>query len=487
MHVLTKIGVYGLIALIIGFALMAYEMVASRILAPTIGSSIYVWTSIIGVIIAALSVGYAIGGRLADRRVQPADIALLLLLSAGSVLLTALSAPVVLGMVASALTDPRIQGVMAALWLFAPTSLLIGMISPYLARLKTESVATTGQTIASLSALNAIGGITGTFITGFIFFAYIGATQTLLLISLLLLAASWTIRPATQLKLRLAASMIIILLSALTATASSIREPGIAALVDTPSARYRVIDTIYQGRPIRALASGPGGLQSGIYLDGSSELTFSYTRKIAQLVDAADNKKQILVLGGGTYTLPEYLAGRYPQSRIDVVEIDHQLADVARQYFDYSDPKNVHIFAEDARAYLNRSSARYDIVIVDVYSDTLIPPTVATVEYAAELLEALTPKGLVVANIIGSEVPACRPLLQSLHASYLHALPNSRAYPLIDLDLRTEQNIIIAYSKDRAALNPLPSQGSRSIQPGTPFSDNYAPVEHLKHRCSSEM
>src|SRR5690606_31378747 len=137
-----------------GFALMAFELAAARILAPYIGSSTYVWTSVIGVIIASLSLGYYAGGRLADKHHRLAEVAWLCLASGVAVVLVIIFYQSVLEWIAMNIIDPRLQGVMASLLLFAPTSFLIGIKAPYLAKLKVTSLERTGQSVASLSALN---------------------------------------------------------------------------------------------------------------------------------------------------------------------------------------------------------------------------------------------------------------------------------------------------------------------------------------------
>lgn len=459
---------------------MAYELAASRILAPNIGSSIYVWTSIIGVIIAALSLGYKTGGVLADRRVEPLDISRMLLASACAVLLTLLSAQTILGLVTSITADARLQGLMASLWLFAPTSILLGMISPYLARLKNVSVKTTGTVIASLSALNSMGAVAGTFITGFIFFAYIGSRESLLLVSAVLFVSSWLIQPRQLLKERLRATLLLIILASLLFFTS--KNSSVEALIDTPSSSYRIIDVDYKGKPIRAIAVGPGGMQSGIYRDGSKELAFSYTQKMVELIEEAPRKNTILILGGGAFTLPQYLAARYPSAQIDVIEIDPGLMPISRRYFGYKDPPNISVFAKDARVFLNGNTKKYDVVLVDVYSDTLIPFSLSTIEYAERLKRAVNEDGLVAANIIGSKNPSCSDLLTALHTSYARLFPFYKTYPLGALGLQTTQNIIVAYSFKELDWLPDPAV-SFELSKGRILTDNFAPVEYLKQQC----
>ena len=164
--ILKQTYALGIISFLSGFALMAYELVAARLLAPTIGSSIYVWTSVIGIIIASLSLGYWLGSKLADARQKQIDVVILSLAAALFVVITMLTFTPALAWITDTFNDVRIQGVVASLILFAPASFLLGMKSPYLAKLNIKKLETAGESVANLSALNSIGGILGTFITG---------------------------------------------------------------------------------------------------------------------------------------------------------------------------------------------------------------------------------------------------------------------------------------------------------------------------------
>lgn len=472
---------YEAIAFVTGFSLMAYELVASRILAPTIGSSIYVWTSVIGVIIAALSLGFAAGGYLADRRVQETDIAWLLLASALTVALTLSASPAVLQLAVRLFADVRLQGVFASAFLFAPTSFLLGVISPYLARLKNVSVRTTGTTIASLSALNALGGIVGTFCTGFIFFAYLGSRETMLVVAIVLMLSSWLIqaRQHTARRLILCAWTLVLILS----TGFVAAQANTVATIDTPSATYRITHYTQAGKPVRGLATGPLGMQSAVYQNGSTDLVFAYTRAIADLAGRAPQKQNILILGGGAFTLPQYLAQVHPDARIDVVEIDPRLVDISRRHFGYQDPPNVRVISQDARAFLNANTKKYDIIVVDVYSELLIPFSLSTTQYTRALKNASPHDGVILANIIGSGREGCSELLGALHHSYASQFPYHRAYPLEDSGLHALQNIIVAYSQSGPSWLP-DAPVSLDVFRGPTLSDNFAPVERLKQNCA---
>lgn len=475
------LGRYELIAFVTGFVLMAYELIASRLLAPSIGSSTYVWTSVIGVMIAALALGYAFGGWLADKRVAVQDVAYILLLSAIMMAASLLMYDSVTGLITMLISDARLQGVVAAATLFMPTTFLLGVASPYLARLRVKSVATAGRSVASLSALNSLGGISGTFVTGFIFFSYIGARQSLALLIVLLIACSWLLVPRMQTAGRAVATFMLAVLLALEFVA-----PVQASTIhiDTPSSHYQIETGMYEGREVKALVTGPNGMQSGIFTDGARDLVFAYTQAMADVVDQAPRKSEVLMLGGGVYTLPEHIALYHPDAHVDVVEIDPQLEQIAKDHFGYTAPENVRSVAGDARTYVQQTDKKYDVILIDVFNEQTAPFSVSSREFAAALKDILQPGGVVVVNMIGGLGNGCRPLLTSLDASFRSALSTGLVVPISDPNFEARQNVIGVYSQESLDWLSVPHAWPTLPQNEVvTLTDNFAPVEFLAGQC----
>lgn len=478
----TNLGRYELVAFITGFALMAYELIAARLLAPSVGSSTYVWTSVIGIMIAALALGYAFGGWLADKRVAVQDIGYLLLLSAIAMAVSLVMYDSALLFITNAFNDTRIEGVVAALVLFMPTSFLLGVVSPYLARLRVKSVVTAGRAVASLSALNSVGGITGTFITGFVLFSFIGSRESLGLLIIALLACSWLFLPRIRTRARAVATGMVVIIIALQIV--PLQRASASIHIDTPTGHYQVETGTYRGSDVKMLVTGPSGVQSGVYADGSRNLVFPYTNAMAEVVEDAPKKERILMLGGGVFTLPEHVANTHPNAQVDVVEIDPKLEQIAKDHFGYSAPQNVRAIAEDARAYVHHTQQKYDVILIDVFNEQTTPFSLSTREFAHELAGILQPKGVVVVNIIGGLSNECTPLLTSLHASYKSAFAQAQAIPVNDASFESRQNVIGVYAKD--SLDWLKNSHARADLPSatTAFTDNFAPTDLLAQNCS---
>ena len=476
MTVIRRLNRYELISFVTGFSLLTYELAAARVLAPSIGSSMYVWTSVIGVIIASLALGFFAGGKLADKRDHATDVVWLLLVAGLLCVATLLLYPSVLEAATANFRDVRLQGVFAAVILFAPTSFAIGMTSPYLAKLNVRSLKTTGQHIASLDALNSLGGIIGTFLAGFVLFGFVGSRQTFALVAVLLLAASWLIAPRYRVGERLLFSVAALVIMGLS-LATGATNPRVVD-IDTPSAHYQVRDYYYKNQPIKALVTDPMGLQSAVFATGSHQPVFWYNRELARLT-LEEQPQRVLVLGGGAFTLPQYLAEQLPETQIDVVEIDPGLKKISEDYFRYQNPRNVRLLFNDARAFLNRTAGEYDVIVVDVYGSSTIPFQFMTREYAAALEQNLAPGGVVVANFIAGMSGPCREVFAALDAAYRSQFAHAYYANESGTD-EPRANHIVRYSRTA----PAPS-GLKKLTLGNTasYSDNYAPAERLYYAC----
>jgi spermidine synthase len=256
--------------------------------------------------------------------------------------------------------------------------------------------------------------------------------------------------------------------------------PGSGVLaIDTPSAHYTIEDaTLSSGHTVRTLATGPGGKQSGIIVGSPSELTFWYTREIASLIDVQPAKQRIAVLGGGAYTLPAYLAQKYPESQIDAVEIDPKLLSIAQEYFEYSPAKNVGHIAMDARTFINGVKKPYDIVVVDVFGDDSIPESLMTAEYGRALKRAVTPGGVVIINAIAGTKGTCLELFQAVSRPYLDNFATGYYLPRINDGGRS--NIAAVFGS-----RPNVPSNYTSIGPavGPIYTDDYNPTMRVQFAC----
>ena len=390
-----------------GALVMIYEIIGSRILSPFIGTSTYVWTSLIGVILAALSTGYWLGGKLADKKPDVKILASAIFLSGGAVSVTILLKDIILSGVASLDAGLEIKSLLASALLFAPASILLGFVTPYAVKLKTATLDTSGRTVGRLFAFSTIGSIAGTFLAGFFLIPFVGSVRTLYIIAASLLLVSFMLAPFAMTRVKL--SVIVVFLFGLAASESSIyllRHSNDLYDIDTEYSRVQVWETteIETNKPIRALATDPYFIQSAIYLD-SDQPVLHYSRFYHLLRYFKPNFKSTLMIGGAGFTFPREYLRTYPDARITVVEIDPRMTQIARRFFRLTDDQRMQIIHQDGRIYLNQcEDEKFDVVLLDAFGSLFtVPYQLTTLEAVKNVHRCLAHDGVVIFNL-GSSI-----------------------------------------------------------------------------------
>jgi len=211
---------------------------------------------------------------------------------------------------------------------------------------------------------------------------------------------------------------------------------------------YEVIEEIYTGRRARLLYSAQSKTaQSGIPLDNQDKMLFEYNQRLAELVDSL-RPREILVIGGGVYTLPTYLQSKYPDLRIEVVEPDAGLDELASRYFNFKVGGSINIVHDFGLSYLNKNKRKYDLIVLDAYLDQEIPAEIRSKKFAKLLVAALNKNGLVAANVI-SDLRADS-VITKLHASYRKYFKYFKLFPAApDRLYFYPSNLIYVASKDQ--------------------------------------
>jgi predicted membrane-bound spermidine synthase len=173
-----------------GAVVMAFEIVGSRMLGPYVGTTMFAWTSIIGVILLSLSIGYFWGGRIADMRPRADILSLFIFISALFIIVTVIIKESVLEILLHAFKNIHIVSLTASLIFFAVPSILLGMVSPFAARIKMKSVDKSGSTVGNLYAISTLGSIAGVFLAGFYLIPAFKITNILMMLAVVLIAVS---------------------------------------------------------------------------------------------------------------------------------------------------------------------------------------------------------------------------------------------------------------------------------------------------------
>ena len=463
---------FELIAFLTGASVLALEITGARLIAPAFGMSTYVWTAMIGVILGALSLGYWLGGKTADK--DDPEKGIFYLLSGASILVVGISFvhEAFVDYIAEQNLDLRLSAILVALMLFSVPSLLIGMVTPHLAKIRITSLKTSGASVGKLEAAGAIGSIAGTFITGYILLGFVGSRDTILIIAILLQLTTFIINHKTRVVERLALIGGTTWLLFASSTSAMV-----LADIDSTYARYQVRQFPNQGSVVNGLFMDSYSIQSAYDINDPTRPVLLYTEKILELTENLQREpSNILVIGGGTYTLPSLLKMQYPEAQVTIVEIDPALTELAEDYFGY-EPGSATVVHEDARTYINRSDETFDLIIVDAYSSITPPFHLVTVEAIEAMRDLLTDDGTLMANIaafVDSE------LLGSLQKTYGVVFNWSETYrATFRYSEDAKQSYILAASSE----NHFASQNTDLVQEadGLILTDDFSPVERLSY------
>ena len=405
-----------------GMSVMALEITASRVMSPHFGSSIFVWANVIGIIMVALSVGYFVGGRLAERR--PELNVLLRIVAAGA--LSAAIIPALVRPLATHVIDllsgraGAVQVIAGSfvtlLLLYGLPIVLLGMTSPFAIRLLTLDRPQVGEAAGGVFAVSTVGSILGTFVPAFVLVPTIGTRATLLIFAVLLLATVafgfWGAR----------GSAVLVLLAGVPYVAHASIRPSAHQLAEVESP-YQYVEVTEDG-PVRALRFDEG-LMVQSEERANSPLTGGYWDLLLPLPNLPRAEKpKVLILGLAAGTIARGMIESRPEGAISVtgVEIDPDVVALGERFFSLKRlAGRIDVHVEDARAFLARSAERYDLVLLDVYANQrYIPPHLVTREFFAEVKAHLAPGGALVANVNSptTESKLLRSFVKTLRAEF---------------------------------------------------------------------
>jgi spermidine synthase len=386
------------IVFVSGGVLLALEIIASRVLAPYFGNSIYVWGSLIGVFLAALSIGYAVGGRLADRIPSPGVFSGIVFLAGLLTVPIPLIATPVLESIARADYGPQLNPLIGAVALFVVPSIIMGMVSPFAVRLKARAVGTMGQTAGTLYAISTVGSIVGTLVASFVLINFMGVRAIIQVLGFALMVMAvlgWL--SARRRMAAVAGAALAVLLAAGMTRAQPVQPSHLIFSRDTVYHRITVTD---EGS-VRYLKLD-NYWQSAVDFERPRRTIFAYADYMhLPLVFVPEPRRALLIgLGGGT--VPARYVSDYPSVSMEVAEIDPEVVATARRYFSVQEGDRLRIAARDGRLHLRLAPGAHDVILTDAYLIDTIPFHLATREFFVLAKSQLAPGGLVASNIIGA-------------------------------------------------------------------------------------
>lgn len=483
-------GSFALGALVFGAGVgaLATEITASRLLAPYFGSSTIVWANLIGIVLAALALGYWLGGRLADRRPEPRLL--------GSIVLGAAVFVAVIPFAAKPFLDFTVDGLdtasagavigsfLAVLLLCAPPVVLLGMVSPFAIRLAVSSIATAGAVAGRLYALSTAGSLLGTFLPALVLIPAIGTQRTFLIIAVLLAASScFLLGTRYLLAPALLAALLLVPPGAIKAEAGLIHEETsyyqYIGVVERPDGR-RLLH-LNEGVAVHSVWRPDSVLTGGVW-DAFLALPPLLDRPLAR----------VAILGNAAGTTARALGVYYPDASVDGVELDPAVSRVGRRYFGMSENSRLTVHDVDARPFLRSTDERYDLIVVDAYRQPYVPFYLATREFFGLVRDHLRPGGIVALNVaavpdderlvdaVGGTLAADFPQVLEWPALRFNTIVLGFTEPLSSAELRRR---LASGPPDLASLRTLLARQARPLEAASrPWTDDRAPVELLTDR-----
>ena len=388
-----------LTAFITGSVVMALEILGSRLLAPVFGNSLFVWGALIGVILAAMSSGYAFGGWISDRRPGGQVLAGLLLGSGAWTFLIAWIGQALLFKVAGAIEDPRWGPCLAAALLLAPPAFGLSGVLPAMLRLAVSDLEYLGRHTGRMIALSTVGSLAGTWGTAFFFLSWIGSHALIAWLGAIQAALGfwWLLKGAgvRSFTVLLCAVLIGALGTGAWFPVQMLKVPVYQE--DSPYQQVRIRDDdlfryLVLDRTFHAV----------MWKAEPDTLFLPYSQLMVASLALVSHPKRALVLGHGGGSFAKWLARYWPDLDLDVVEVDPVVVRMAEEYFSYHAPPRHHVYVRDARAFLNHTDTTYDLVWVDAFARHLVPFHLTTEEFFSELRRHLSPNGVLVVNLASS-------------------------------------------------------------------------------------
>jgi len=471
----------------VGSASLGAEIAAARLLAPYFGASTLIWANTIATVLVALSAGYAVGGRLADRRTDLRGLCAIVLVAGVLLALVPFIADPFLRLSVRALgslsVGAFVGSLVAVLVLVAVPVMLLGAVAPYANRLTLTRVAETGTVTGRLYAISTAGSLIGTFSSALVLIPLIGSHRTFIAFAL---ALALVAAPGLGSRWFLLAPLAVAAMLAVPPAAIGAGVAGGRVIFATET-EYQYARVVQFPGGERWLQLNEGVAVHSVYVPGTY-LTGGYWDDFLVLPRAAadHSARRVAILGDAAGTVARAYGHFYPGTRVDAVELDGALTSIGRRYFGLGGP-HLHAYTADARPWLEASRARYDAVFLDAYRQPYIPFYLVTRQFFSLVRAHLRPGGAVIVNV--GHIPGQDSLEKVVSATLRTVFPFVERDPvnatntLVSASARPLSAARIAAAGLPAPLAPLARQVGDRLEPSLPggsvYTDDRAPVEWL--------
>ena len=477
-----------MLVFVVGASSLGVEIAAARLLAPYFGSSTIVWANTIGVVLVALSIGYWFGGRYADRHPHLRGLCLVVLGASLLIALVPFAARPFLSFSVDAFETISVGGFAGSLFgvlvLVAVPVTLLGAAGPWAVRLAVADLDRSGEQVGRLYAISTAGSLVGTMLSALLFIPLLGTQRTFFAFALALALVA-----CAGVGVRYAAVPAALALAMALLPVGTIKAAGDDRVLYEAETTHQYARVVERDDGSRALELNEGQAVHSLWRPGTY-LTGDYWDGHLVLASAARREppRRVAILGNAGGTVARAFGHFFPATAVDAVEIDGELTEIGRRYFDLRNPR-MRTFAEDARPWLERSEGGYDAIMVDAYRQPYIPFYLTTSEFFGLAAERLAPGGIVVVNVGHPE--GGDELERVLGRTMATAFPRVLRYPI-----EPTNTLLLGGGRELSAarlaanaealpprLRPLAREAAAALAPrlsgGEVYSDDRAPVEWL--------
>ena len=489
---------FEIVIFIVDAIVMILELIASRLLSPYFWNSNIVWTSVIWIILLSSSLWSYIWGKIADKKHKEDCLKLILIGTALIIFTIPFIQKFILANISTNVSSIKLWAILCTISLFFIPSFCMGTVNPIILKLKLENLHTAGETAGKISAIWTIWAIMGTFLWWFVLVPNFWSNNIIFVLTIILLITAFLINCNIKEK----SNMFLVIMAIISylcfvwfLNVNNNKEDYILSWIknliisyDTEYGSVRIYNWSINWDNVRILDID-GWFDSATFTDEWKEydLVFEYTKYYDEMFNANIDINDVLLIWWGWYSYPKYYISHYKWKKIDVVEIDQKITNIAMKYFyldklikdfDLTNNKRLNLINEDGRTYLNDNSVKYDAILNDAFSGDNPARTLTTLENIINIKKSLRKDGVYLTNIISSlewnkskflraEVNTLKKVFNNVYVIPCYYINN-----LYDI-----QNIMVIASDDKLILD-----GTYDLiidENEMVITDDYCPIENL--------
>ncbi len=463
---------------------MILELVAARVLSPYIGSSNLIWTTIIGIMLTSMSIGYWAGGKIADKKPDMNILSMLILMGSFFTSLIPILETLMVKPFSAVTNNLVLIAIITSAFIFGIPSFILATVSPFAVKLKDKQHENVGKVSGSVSSLSTLGSIIGTFMAGFILIPNLGVRTIIFIATIIQFILAFTLFTKKD------KTFIIIMLIALIGLnlygkyLFEKNNPDIIEDVDSQYSRIWIRQASNLENSYKVMQVDTG-LESYINQE-TNEMGAPYLYYYDLFDYYNKEAKSTLMIGGAAYTYPTYYLKKYEDKTIDVSEIDEKMTQLAKEQFGLdTSNQRLKIYHQDGRSFLNYTDNKYDTILIDAFKGLNAPFELTTYEALTNAKNKLNDNGMVITNIISAVEGEKSDFIKYEYATYKKVFDDVKIFKVRDITDEEEQNLILIGFKGETNKNEEKYEQYRNLlereimnfeSDKQVVTDNYAPI-----------